>query len=114
MNDMAEPILLVQGDTSPQLKVTLTRKDTGLVEDLTGSTVKLHFRKKATTTLLFSITGQSTSDEATDGITIFAFSNTQLDLNPGKYEGEIEVTTDAGVKESVYEIVDFVLREDFA
>lgn len=54
---MAEPILLVQGDTSPQVKVTLTRKDTGSAEDLTGSTVKLHFRKKATTTLLFSITG---------------------------------------------------------
>lgn len=111
---MAEPILLVQGDTSPQVKVTLTRKDTGTAEDLTGSTVKLHFRKKATTTLLFSITGQSTADEATAGTTIFAFSNTQLNLNPGKYEGEVEVETSAGVKESVYEIVDFVLREDFA
>ena len=111
---MAEPILLVQGDTSPQVKVTLTRKDTGTAEDLTGSTVKLHFRKKATTTLLFSITGQSTPDEATAGTTIFAFSSSQLDLNPGKYEGEIEVTFDSGAKESVYEIVDFVLREDFA
>lgn len=111
---MAEPILLVQGDTSPQFKVTLTRQDTGAAEDLTDATVKLHFRKKESTTLLFSVTGQSTPDEATAGTTIFAFANGQLDISSGQYEGEIEVTFDTGVKESVYEVIDFVLREDFA
>ena len=111
---MADPILLVQGDTSPQFKVTLTRQDTGSAEDLTDATVKLHFRRQYNDEVLFSITGQSTPDEALTGITIFAFSNGQLDVESGKYEGEVEVTFDTGVKESVYEVIDFVLREDFA
>jgi len=50
---MADPLLLVQGDTAPQIKVILTRDDTGLAEDITDAVVKLHFRKKATSTVLF-------------------------------------------------------------
>ena len=114
MNDMADPILLVQGDTSPQFKVTLTRQDTGLVEDLTGATATLHFRKKFTDTVLFSIVGQSTPDEATEGLTIFAFSSGQLDLDAGEYEGEVEVVFDTGARETIFEKLDFLIREDFA
>lgn len=111
---MADPIFLVQGDTGPQIKVTLTRSDTGLAEDLTDSTVSLHFRKKSSDSILFTLTGQSTPDELTSGIAIFVFSNGQLDLSPGDYEGEVEVVFDTGTRETVYEIIDFVLRRDFA
>ena len=111
---MADPIYLVQGDTGPQIKVTLTRSDTGLAEDLTGSTVNLHFRRKSSDTILFTLTGQSTPDEAEAGVAIFAFSAGQLDLAAGDYEGEVEVVFDTNGRETVYEIIDFVLRRDFA
>jgi len=111
---MAEPILLVQGDTGPQIKVVLTRQDTGLAEDITDATVSMHFRKKSVDNVLFSVVGQSTPDEATAGTAIFAFSNGQLDLSPGAYEGEIEVVFDTGTRETVFEIIDFDLRQDFA
>lgn len=41
---MAEKIKLVQGDTRPQVRLTLTDENTGDVIDLTGATVTLHFR----------------------------------------------------------------------
>ena len=105
-------INLVQG--GPQIKVSLTRSDTGTAEDLAGAAVKLHFRKKDTTTVLFSLTNQSGTDNLENGICYFVFSSGQLDLDAGYYEGEVEVVTDAGIRETVYEIVEFYLREDFA
>jgi hypothetical protein len=51
---MSDPIYLVQGDTAPQIKATLTRSDTGTAQDLTSTTINMHFRKALTTTLLFS------------------------------------------------------------
>lgn len=111
---MDDPIYLVQGDTGPQVKVTLTRADTGAVEDLTGGVVKLHFRKKYTEAVLFTLTGQSTTEQAEDGIVVFAFTNGQLDLDPGEYEGEVEYLSDVSTRETVYQVIDFVLRKDFA
>ena len=107
-------INLVQGDTAPQIKVIMTRSDTGVAEDITDATATLHFRKKFTDTVLFSIVGQSTPDEATAGTAIFVFSAGQLDLDPGEYEGEVEVVFDTGTRETIYDILDFVLRKDFA
>lgn len=106
-------INLVQGDTGPQIKVTLTRSDTGAVQDLTGATVVMRFRKKRSTTVLFTLTNQSGDDDKTSGIALFAFSAGQLDLDEGYYEGEVEVVASGGTRETVYEIVDFYLREDF-
>ena len=111
---MTEIFKLVQGDTAPQIKVTLTREDTGLVEDLTGATVSLHFKKKGTSTVLFTITGQNTPQEEVAGVAYFVFSSGQLNLDAGNYVGEVEVVFQTGVRETVYEIIDFVLREDFA
>jgi hypothetical protein len=34
-------------------------------------------------------------------------------LDEGYYEGEVEVVASGGTRETVYEIVDFYLREDF-
>ena len=107
-------INLVQGDTGPQIKVTLTRSDTGAAEDLTGATVKLHFRAKDTTTVLFTMNNQSSADQLSDGICLFIFSSGQLDLDPGYYEGEVEAVLSGGTRETVYDIVDFYLRADFA
>lgn len=111
---MADPIYLVQGDTGPQIKVVMTREDTGLAEDITDATTTLHFRQKFTDTVLFSLSGQSTPDEALAGTAIFVFSNGQLDIDAGEYEGEVEVVFDTGTRETIYEKIDFILRKDFA
>lgn len=111
---MSDPLYLVQGDTGTQIKVTLTREDTGLPEILTGATVSLHFKKKGTSTVLFTITGQNTPQEEVAGVAYFVFSSGQLNLDAGNYVGEVEVVFQTGVRETVYEIIDFVLREDFA
>lgn len=103
-------IQLVQGDTGPQIKATITRD--GSAEDLSGATAVLRFRKKKTTAVLFTLSSVSTSDQLAVGELYFAFSSGQLDLDEGFYEGEIEIVN-SGVRETVYEVVDFFLREDF-
>lgn len=110
---MADPINLVQGDT-PSVRVTLTREDTGSAIDLSEATTSLHFRKKGATTVLFSATGSSTVAEALNGIVDFAFTSVQMNIAAGKYEGEVEIVFDNGNRETVYEILEFLLREDFA
>ena len=83
---------LVQGDTGQQVKVTLTRSDTGNVIDLTtASSVTMHFRKKHASTVEFSITNSSGTTDQGNGIAIFVFSGTQLNLSEGAYEAEVEI-----------------------
>jgi hypothetical protein len=103
-------INLVQGDTGPQIKAAISRD--GTAEDLTGATAVLRFRKKKTTSVLFTLTSVSTSDQLAAGDLYFTFSAGQLDLDEGYYEGEIEIVN-SGVRETIYEIVDFFLRADF-
>ena len=103
-------IQLVQGDTGPQIKAQITRD--GSAEDLTGATAVLRFRKKKKDTVLFTLSSVSNSDQLAAGELYFAFSSGQLDLAEGFYEGEIEIVS-SGVRETVYEVVDFFLREDF-
>jgi hypothetical protein len=111
---MAEPIFIVQGDTGPDIKITLTREDTGEVENLSGASVAMHFRRKNRDNVLFTLTGGGTVQEAEQGVVIFAFNGSQLDQVPGEYEGEVEVVYDSGQRETIYESIDFVIREDFA
>lgn len=110
---MSEVIYLVQGDTKPQIKVTLKRDD-DTAQDVTGATIRLHFRPALSTTLTFSLTGSFTGVDATKGEVVFNFTSGQLDLDAGDYEGEIEVVYSDSTRETVYETISFILREDFA
>tara|TARA_B100000530_G_C15677633_1_gene376814 strand:+ start:221 stop:562 length:342 start_codon:yes stop_codon:yes gene_type:complete len=110
-------LLLVQGDTKSQVQATLTRADDGSVVDLnTASSVVMRFRAEDTTTILATLTGsQATSGDFTNGIVTFEFTGTDLNVDAGNYEGEIEVTYSAdSTKETVFEVIHFLLREDFA
>ena len=51
---MATSFKYVQGDTGPQIKLTLTESDTGSPINLTSGTVTLHFRAAGEETVLFS------------------------------------------------------------
>lgn len=110
---MSDAIYLVQGDTKPQIKTTITRDD-GTVVNLTGATVSLHFRKAMTTTVLFTMAGSFTGVDETIGEVVFNFTSGQLDLDEAEYEGEIEIVYSDSTRETVFEILSFVLREDFA
>tara|TARA_Y100001937_G_scaffold56680_1_gene77867 strand:+ start:264 stop:599 length:336 start_codon:yes stop_codon:yes gene_type:complete len=105
---------IVQGDTAPQVKVTLTRSDTGDAVNLTtASSVTMHFRQKNTTTVLFSNTNSSSSTDQANGIAIFLFTSGQLNISAGEYEAEIEIVFTSGTRETVFETINFELREDF-
>jgi hypothetical protein len=105
-------INLVQGDTGPQIKATLTREGDTTPEDLDGASAVLRFRKKNTKVVLFTLNTVSSNEQLQQGDLYFVFSAGQLDLDAGFYQGEIEVVN-SGVRETIYELVDFYLREDF-
>lgn len=109
---MNEKIRLVQGDTRPQIKVVLTDEHTGVVVNITGATCLLKFRASGSTQLLDTLTGIVTDGFA--GEVVFLWNPTSLDVDPGDYEGEIEVTFASGAgKQTVYDLLKFRLRGDF-
>ena len=101
---------LVEGNTAQQVKVVLTRSDTGAAQDLTGASVALYFKAKGTKNSLFTLTNSSTGDDLTNGICFFSFSANQLDVEEGKYQGEVEATFSDGTVETVFDYVDFFVR----
>ena len=109
---MAEYIKLVQGDTGPQIKVTLTDETTGAAISLVGAQVVMHFREVGTVTVLDSLVGFVLDGPA--GIAVFEWGLTTLDVPEGTYEGEIEVTFVDGMRQSVFAVLIFSLREEFA
>ena len=107
-------LLLVQGDTTSQVQATITRSDTGSAVDLnSASSVVMRFRKEYATSLTATLTGsEAASGDYASGKVTFEF--TDLDIDAGDYEGEIEVTYTAGsTKETVFEVIKFIVREDF-
>lgn len=107
-------LYLVQGDDAPQIQVTLTRDQTGDIIDLTDKTAVFKFRKKGTETLIATLDDVANPTNNAAGIAIFKWGTTDLDIPSGLYEGEIEITDDlTSRKETVYEKVEFQVREDF-
>ena len=108
---MAEKIKLVQGDTKPQIKVTLTDETTGEAIDITDSTPRLKFRAANTTTVLTTMVGTVTAGAS--GECVFVWPSGALDVEPGDYEGEVEVTFEDNTVQTVYDLLKFKLRQDF-
>lgn len=110
---MSDRILLVQGDTGPQLKVDLTDKNTGDVVNLTGASAVMKFRAAGSDTTLFTRTGYIDPATAANGTVVFYWQSGDLNLDEGPYEGEIKVTFQGGMLQTVYDILKFNLRADF-
>jgi len=106
-------INLVQGDTGPQIKVTVTREDTGAAVDMSGGTVRLKVRKRGSSTLAFTLLALDTGTNLENGIALFTFNTGDLDVPPGNYQGEVEITFEDSTVETIYETLDFFVREDF-
>lgn len=109
---MGKAFMLVQDDTATQVKATVYR-DRNTIADLTGATVRLYFRKKRTKELIGTLLNRSSVEQQQQGIAVFKFEAEHLDGEKGMYEGEVEVTYLDGGIETVYNIIDFYLREDF-
>jgi len=105
---------IVKNDTAPQVQATITKSYDGSVVDLTGASVRLKFRAKGSLTTLFTLTGFNVPDtNFAKGIVLFLFGSSNLDIDEGYYEGEVEITYDNGTVDTVYEVLNFKLRADF-
>lgn len=108
-------INLVQGDTAPQLKLVLTDDITQLPINLTGATITLHVRATGSSVLAFSRPAiVLNAQDAIDGIAYIQWEATDLERAPGSYDSEIEIVTQSGLRETVYDFVQLYIREDIA
>lgn len=108
---MAEKIKLVQGDTRPYLKVTLRDADGSLI-NVKDSTVVLKFRQAGEDVTLFTLTGSQPNGGA-DGVVVFNFFSGALNVEPGAYEGEIEIQFAPTDVQTVYDLLKFSVRAQF-
>lgn len=111
---MADVIRLVKGDSKPVVIVTLTDDVTNSALDVSSAatTVSVRFRKAGTTTLLSTISC-SKVNTGSDGKVQFDFSGGILDnVDPGSYEGEIVVSTSGAGTHTVYELLNFRVRDN--
>lgn len=111
---MTDRIKLVRGDTKPQLRLTLTKEENNQPINLSGATVTLHFRAAESDTLLFSRPAFINPQYAPSGIAYLDWEEGDLDLDGGNYDGELEIVFPDGSRETIYELLKFKIREDFA
>ena len=108
---MAERIKLVQGDNLPYIRLTLKHANNEPM-DVSGASVVLYFRKSGDSTVLSTI-GCEKPNSGDDGVVVFNFPGQTLNVDPGYYEGEIEINF-SGVKQTVYDTLQFQVRAQFA
>lgn len=125
---MAERIRLVQGDTFPQVTVSLYDENTGSPTDLRGATVRLKFRESGSAVIKETLTGTLLvgyedaggnvsvvapyDQPGGGGRCVFAWTPASLDTT-GSFEGEVEVTFDNTKIQTVYDILKFQVRGQF-
>ncbi len=111
---MAERIKLVQGDNLPYIRLTLTDPLTGAAINVSDVDVivRVYFRAAGSTTVLSTITCEKV-DGGTTGIVRFNFTGGVLDVEPGQYEGEVEIDFDGQIQ-TIYDVLKFNVRSQFA
>lgn len=107
---MAERIKLVQGDNRPYIRMTLRQAD-GTAMNLQNATVVVHFRRAGESTVLSTLACSKVNGGASGEVS-FNFPGQTLNVEPGAYEGEIEIDFD-GEKQTVYEVLKFTVRSQF-
>lgn len=109
---MVDTIRLVQGDSRPDITLSLTDESTGDPLDLSDATttVNVKFRAAGSTTLLSTIA--CTKTDPANGEVQFNFAGGVLNVAGGLYEGEIEIDYN-GETHTVYEVLKFRVRDDF-
>ena len=110
---MAERIKIVQGDTGPQIRCSLTDASTGESIDLIGAQAFMHVRQVGEEALAFSLPLYINPEFASTGQAIAIFRPGDWDREAGEYEAELEVVNPStGFRQTVFELMRFKLRED--
>ena len=106
-------IKLVQGDNLPEVTLTLTDAQTGDPLDLSAATtdVVVKLRAQGGTTVL-SVLDCTKPNGGADGVVMFYFPGTTLQIAPGQYQGEIEISFNGQIL-TVYDLLQFTLRAEF-
>jgi len=107
---MTEKIKLVAGDNRPYIKLTLRDAD-GNAINLENTTVRVYFRAVGSDTVLSTITCNMING-GRDGQVSFNFTGNTLDVEPGPYEGEVEIDF-GGELQTVYDVLKFQVRQQF-
>ena len=107
-------IKLVQGDNLPYIKLTLTDSVTGSVINLSDPEVivRVRFRAAGADEVLNTIVCEKVNTGTTGQVRL-NFPDGVLDVEPGPYEGEIEIDFD-GQYQTVYDVLKFNVRSQFA
>jgi hypothetical protein len=110
---MRNRIKLVQGDTRPEMEITIYDGLTGNAIDITGSTVRLKFRELGSEIVRSTLVGSNVYPQ--EGVVVFSWADdpNALDGEPGPYEAEIEITFPDNSIQTVYDPLKFYVREDF-
>lgn len=111
---MAEKIKLVQGDNLPYIKLTLTDTSTGGPINVSDPAVlvRVYFRAAGSTEVLATLDCEKVNGGA-DGVVRFFFPDGVLDVDPGSYEGEVNIDFD-GRSQTVHQVLKFTVRAQFA
>lgn len=120
----SQTIYLVQGDTLPQLKLTIRDQNTAALGqtldpddentwakvNLTGGIVRLKIREVGATTVKDTVTGSLV--DPTNGSVVFIFNPTTLS-DSGTFEAEVEYQNSDGSVQTVYDLIKLQVREQF-
>lgn len=122
---MSDRIKLVSGDTRPQIYVALYDKTSLTPIDLSQVELVMHFRAQGSTDTLATLTGQKlpgTVDPTTGAVNdsganvgvggraVFSWAATNLNVDPGYYDGEIVLSFPDGTIQTIYDLVKFKVR----
>lgn len=105
-------IKLVRNDNRPYITLTLTDSEGNAIDVSDGGTsVVVYFRAAGAADILSTLSTTKV-DGGTTGKVKFNFPGATLDVEPGAYEGEVEIDFN-GEFQTVYQILKFIVREDF-
>jgi hypothetical protein len=109
---MLETIYLVSGDNLPAVRSQLYNESGGIL-DISAPTITVFakFRKRGTSTVLFTVECSKVAGGASGQIEM-AWPTNALDLSKGRYEIEYSVSFN-GLTQTVYDIQRCHIREDF-
>lgn len=102
----------VRNDTGPQIKLTLHSEDTDLPEDISRATVTLHVSREDTGEFVLTRPCFVNPETGANGVAIIAWEEGDLDLAEGFYLGELEIVLDNGIRETLFDVLRFYVRED--
>lgn len=108
-------LYFVQGDTLPQIRLTLTDETDNIPKDLTNKTVTLRVRPVVPGGSSFARDAifPGGSFDRTAGIGYIQWQNGDLNRPPGEYLAEIEIVDNGtNTKETVYDTIKLVIREN--